>query len=400
MSADYSEKPDTESTSELFYKKIIYDNDSKTEGYDNLVDFNFGEKFLYGRVTPRFVPMEPAFGRYKTKPISRKQTEGANARAVNFVADAFAGLSQQFDRCALSKLIDTTDPFLSSLKIYKSYERPQGLYQKYQENYSTVFKQTLAQQNTQLENFDQFAKELMLSLERSAHTFPFTYPAYIKSRHCPITVSGLALEIADLDPNNDQDKIDSFIQSNNWEFYLNACRSYGFMVDRHIPWRLVADIGSSPMIEYASKYGANSTMKVLSTYYKPAYDFYYRSFKARLLRMYTRIKPTYIMKSEECKGKTISTTIQSVNYSLSSLGMKFSEEFFLETYFRIRFLEEESQFSEEEQNLMIDDLLEINASRSAIEAVAQFEKIINKPFDYRGSLSYIINRKKLLLATE
>jgi len=116
--------------------------------------------------------------------------------------------------------------------------------------------------------------------------------------------------------------------------------------------------------------------------------------------MYNRIKPTYITKMEECQGTTISTTTESANYTLPYLSLAYPEEFFLETYFRIRFMEEESQFSENEKNLMIDDLLEISLFQSPAQAVDQFEQILNKPFDYRGSLSYIINRNKLLLETE
>jgi hypothetical protein len=172
------------------------------------------------------------------------------------------------------------------------------------------------------------------------------------------------------------------------------------MVDRHIPWRLVADIGSSPMIQYASVYGSNSTPKVLASYYAPAYQSYYHTFKGQLLAIYNRIKPKYITKTHECNGNTISTTIRPADYTPAYLNLKFSEEFFLETYFKIRFMEEESQFSPEERLLLIDDLLEINRTHTPMRAVAQFEQILNKPFDYRGSLSYIIKRKKLLEAAE
>ena len=396
----YSENPEAESLTELFYKKIIYNNDSKTGGYSNLTDFNFGEKFLYGRVTPRFVPMEANFGRYGTKGVSNKEAQQSPSQVINFVADAFMDLSQQFQTHVLRQQIDTTDTFLSTLKVYKAYEKPQVLYQGYQGSYITAFEGRLRGQSTKIENFDHFIKELMRALKGSARTFPFTYPGYIKSRQCPISVSGLAIEIANLDPNNDQEKIDNFIQSNNWEFYLNACRSCGFMVDRHIPWRIVADIGSSPMIEYAANYATPSTTAVFINYYAPAYLSYYEGFKERLLIMYNRIKPAYITKTEECQGTTVASTVQSANYSLSYLKLAFPEEFFLETYFRIRFMEEESHFSEVEKKLLIDDLLEINASQSALKAVEQFEQILNKPFDYRGSLSYIINRNKLLLETE
>ena len=72
-------------------------------------------------------------------------------------------------------------------------------------------------------------------------------------------MSGLAVEIAAIDASNDDEKINLFTKSKNWEFYLNACRSYGFMVDQMAPWRLVADIGSSEMIKYARRYGMTAT---------------------------------------------------------------------------------------------------------------------------------------------
>ena len=35
-------------------KKLIYFSKSENEEYKNLIDFNFGEKFLYGRVRRDF----------------------------------------------------------------------------------------------------------------------------------------------------------------------------------------------------------------------------------------------------------------------------------------------------------------------------------------------------------
>ena len=40
----------------------------------------------------------------------------------------------------------------------------------------------------------------------------FTYPAYVKSKDCPINVSGLAIEIAAIDPNNDKENMIIFIR--------------------------------------------------------------------------------------------------------------------------------------------------------------------------------------------
>ena len=51
------------------------------------------------------------------------------------------------------------------------------------------------------------------------------------------------------------------------------------MVDRHIPYRLVADIASGPMLTYAQKYGATSTDIILNAGYQRAHRYYFGIFK-------------------------------------------------------------------------------------------------------------------------
>ena len=89
----------------------------------------------------------------------------------------------------------------------------------------------------------------------------------MKNRRTPITITGLAIEIADVNAANDNAKMELFANSINWEFYLTAARSFGFMVDLDVPWRLVADIGSSVMLS-ASRYGASTTDDVLNQYFE------------------------------------------------------------------------------------------------------------------------------------
>jgi hypothetical protein len=54
-------------------------------------------------------------------------------------------------------------------------------------------------------------------------------------------------------------------------------------------------------------------------------------------------------------------------------------------------MEEESQFTANEQFQLIDDCLEIGRLNMA-KGVNIFERILNKTFDYTGSLDYIIRR--------
>ena len=394
MSTYYAEN-NNEGAKKLFYKRRIYNTDSTNASFTNLEDFR-AEKRLYGRVNRRFVPMvhPPRSGRLKAFPQAVNPQE--RVEALDFVVDAFNDLAQQFRKCAMTGKIDTTDKYLTNLVVHRAMLSPQTKYKISYNMWADAFHGTAKGGSTQIENFDMMAQQLLGAIGRGGLRRPFTFPAYVKSRRCPILVSGLAIEIADLDASNDDEKVNTFLNSNNWEFFLNACRTYGFMVDKEVPWRLVADIGSSPMIEYAAKYGANSTDRILNTYYGTAFVPYYTTFAQRLLNLYNRVKPRKIQYLEECGGKTILRRRDPQHYnSVDLLLSEYGSDYFITLYCQMRFAEEESQFTDNEKRLLIDDVLELSHLHSERTALNKFEIFLNKPFDYEGSLSYYSIKKKV-----
>lgn len=388
MSTYYKES-NAETTVELFDKKVIYDAKMMRyeETYSNVTNFNFAEKFLYGRVNRAFIPLQVVIPEY-LKGFSRANSPDKSMSALNFVVDAFNALAQQFTKCVALGKISADDPYLSSLLVYKAFESPTRLYRTYRNGYFAALSGAFKSRQSNIKNFDQFIDELRADLQRSTKAIPFTKTAFIKSRRCPINVSGLAVEIADINPTNDDKKINAFVNSKNWEFYLNACRTYGFMVDAAMPWRLVADIGSSAMLEYATKYRMSRTDMILWGPYEYAHRSYFDNFKNDLLTLYNMSTPNSILETEECNGKTITNIITPRKYNINQLDASYGEEYFLDLYFRIRFLEDESVFTEFEEEALIRDCMQIAQTKGVRKALYVFERIINKPFDYRGSLSY------------
>ena len=198
-------------------------------------------------------------------------------------------------------------------------------------------------------------------LETSTKELPFTYPGFIKSRYCPMTATGLVIEVSTESAASDEMKIKNFKESKNWQFYLNACRSYGFSVDSNNPWRLVADIGTPEMIQYAqtapnSNY--RSTSAVLASAYTPAHITYYENFKTILLELYDRIKTDYIH-VELCGDGTLRNNIvRPKQYSLSQFNTLYTERFCLENYMKIRLMEEKSApLTENEKQHLIRGLI-------------------------------------------
>ena len=394
--SDFFAENNTESTFNLFNKRVHYRFISGIAQYTNLIDF-IAEKMMYGRVSRLFVPIVIPRKSRNLKSLRATTRQESKMQALNFVVDAFSDLEQQFRKAAITKKIDTTDPYLTNIKVYKAYEDPRVRYQEYINKLKAVYRTNLTQTGTNIEDFDDFTKFLINTAKVSGIHTPLTFPAYVKSRRCPITVSGLAIEIADLNASNDDGKAQAFVDSNNWRFFVNAAATYGFMIDKNVPWRLVADIGSSPMIEYATRYGLTSTDRVLNIAYGKAHFSYYETFKTRLLNMYNFVKPQFIQYTEECNGRTVTRQKKSRNYqSVSYLQSIYPESYFIKLYCDIRFEEEESEFTENERRLLIDDVIEITNALNPVSAIDQFETILNKPFDYQGSLGYY-KRKSLAI---
>ena len=394
MSKLYAENND-EGSKNLFEKRNYYGSELSKTGYKNVVDFNFGEKFFYGRVNRVFVPvvLRPPIKRFK-KTIANELGMGA----IDFVVNAFNDMAQQFERCALYGSIDTSDPFLTNIKVYKAYQNPNNLYREHRDKYFNKIDAVFKDNDIKVRDFDDFIDKLMPVLQKTARRAPITKTGYIKSKSCSMLCSGLAIEIADIDPTNDQDKIDQFVKSNNWDFYLNACASYGFMVDKAMPWRIVADIGNnptrSPMLDYAaaSKYGADNPNSIISAYYSKVHRRYYQNFKSNILNFYNRVRLKNFLELEECEGQTISRLVEPASYTRDSFLMQYSDKDLLKIYFNIRVLEEETNMSSNQISLLVDDCNEIYDRSGIIAALDSFERIINEPFDKRGSLSYIKKR--------
>ena len=388
MSTFYKEN-NNETSLELFNKKLVYKSDVLKTGYPNLIDFTFAEKALYGKVGRTYIPIaaNPSLVGFKNFISSGNPRQ--NLQAIGFVVDAFEALAQQFKKAEQSGKIYSNDPNLTNLKVYKSYKSNNISYEEYQINFIKALKTNLNINN--IHNFQTFIKELLATVSIVTRTYPLSMPAYTKSKLNSLTNSGLALEIADAPYDNDDQKINDFVNSKNWEFYVNACNSYGFMIDINAPWRLIADLDSEAMMGYASAYGFRSTDGILALGFSTTHNRFYNQLPQQLLRLYNEMVPTHIPSFDECGSKIITTE----RYTLQSLQQKFSNDFFMKFYFDLRFSEEENTFSVAEKQRIIKDCLQLSRSSDNRTALGTFERYINQPFDYRGSLSYLIEAQRL-----
>ena len=378
-----------ETTIELFNKNILYEGRVFRSLSTNLVSFNFAEKALYGKVNRNFVPIVLNPNIAILQDFKSTAVPEQNLQALGFVVDAFEALAQQFKKAQQLGKINSDDQNLTNLKVFKTYKNYNISYQEYLNQFISALKSKINKEG--IYNFEGFIEELLNTISIVTKSYPMSMPAYIKSKSHSLTNTGLAIEIADAPYDNDEQKISEFITSKNWDFYVNACNSYGFMIDVNTPWRLIADIDSEAMLGYASQYGFTTTDSVLNLNFKNTHNEFFNSLPSLLLNLYNQIIPTFITTFDDCGLKKINTE----RYTLQSLNEKYSNDFFLKFYFRLRFSEEESKFSEAEKKKIIENCLQLSRSTNNRNALNIFERYVNQTFDYRGSLSYVNKVRKL-----
>ena len=386
----YYKEGNFESTRKLFNKGFVYKGLATSPADNNVVDFNFGEKTFYGRIRRDSTPIVPA-GPSVLKSIRSSNPDGSSPRAMNFVADIFDEMALQFQKCAQLNKISSTDPFLSNLIAYQGYINPSALYDDYRNVIFSMVEKYFINNNINVKTFEDLNYRFQDMAPYLIRTTRLTYPGFVKSRDCPILCSGLAIEIAtEQDFTNDDEKVKQFINSKNWEFFVNTCDTYGFMIDYNIPWRIVADIDSEIMRQSAARYGYMNPNDVLARAYKAAApDYLGNQMRLDLFNLYNRLKAEYWAEARTCSdGSIIQIPQSSRDYTWDEFKGKFGFKFFLELYLWLRLYEERPELSTEQQRRIVVDITTLSKS-SATKAIAIFEKTINKEFDKVGSFGYI-----------
>jgi len=258
-------KNSIKSSMQLYNEKNFYYNNVYPDGdlpwLEKPFDF-INENPLYGKVNLNgdyIIPKHALIGgTIQYERIIAVDTESYGAKAFDFVADAFNDL--RFNIRALVKLgqLSPTGP-IAKFEAKKGFI-DFGIVDKLQKDIhyfmfvSSFLSRPSVLDNRHkykelLHNSSDFTKFFLLYLKHFAKEAPFTKGSIINSFYMSPRATGLCLEIDDT-PYDDDQKKHAFITSPNFNIYRILARRYGFMVDRNVPWRLVADVRSFKMREY------------------------------------------------------------------------------------------------------------------------------------------------------
>ena len=348
------------SSNPMYFYRNKYMLESPAWGI-SVSDFQFSERIYYGKVDPQMFPVTLARSRTDNGAPTVRALKGSTSETpllcVDFVADAFNDMRKKFALASNANQISPDEPYLSNLVPYRSTE---GFFSQYSEYNKSLYDSFLLyldqiKVTMKIRTFNDFYPHFKSFVEHMSPDYPITKEGFIKSRYCSHYVSGLVIDICDKDPTKDEDKFENILSIPNWKFFKNAVTQYGFIIDKNIPWRLVADLGSPAMSHYLNNNDINSKdtlATIFETYYERAYETSFDAFLRNILSFYN----SFVQKSpryqdfddenEKEEVKSISCKRELRPPTVENIDILRDEPHFMYLYLYFRNLEEGNKLPE------------------------------------------------------
>ena len=335
----------------------------------SVVDFNFAERTLYGRVDEGLSVVVPNQDSLKTIVSQASKT---TVTLMNFVADAFSDFEKTFERARNSGKIRQNDPYLSFPQVYNAYQNPKDLYEKYFSTIMREFEQSFRDE-TKIVTPQDYFRSFLSYINKITPMFPITYTAWQRSRYSSMFTSGLAIDLAGLAIDNDELK-ENFINSENFDFYKNSCIKHGFSIVKNSPWVIISDLDSPASSLYHTNYNLSSVSQIFSTNFLSTSEFDIEYLKQNLFNSYNNFASSFPYRKtfDICNNKLKLNNEYRYTININNFNNIFNNNYILEYYNNIRYFEEDTSFSISDRNKF---------SKNA--------KNLQKTFDISRAIGYI-----------
>jgi len=379
-------------STELFYQRLRYSqrafSRSSTSLYLHPVrDFNFAEYMLYGRINKSHNPI--SLLKNNLKKINKVNDSKTEVRALNFVADAFGQVVQEFQRASVQGKLDSSDPFLYDLKAYKAHVDLQTVYNNYRNSLKRVFFDVFLtdKRNQRILNFRSFVPIFLEYVTDLIGSSVVTSTAFTTTKFCPPSVSGLVISVSDLNPSKDEDK-EAFISSPNFGYYLEVLKKHGFFVNKNRPWELVADIASPFMLQYAAAYGTNTEDDVLRSYYQRLGGSDVEELKRFAFELYNELSLTRRFVRTMVNNRKARVCRKPITFE--EVDQIYAENYWLDKYIDIRYAEQESPISQGDIVSLKKNVPSYLATQGMRATLALINDKLNGFANYSGSFSKVV----------
>ena len=231
-------------------------------------------------------------------------------------------------------------------------------------------------------DFKSFLKVFESFVVASCPYSVFTLKNYLVSRFCDPMVTGMMVEVGKGDASDDAVKYSEFINDPNYPTLVEEAAYYGFIVDKHVPWRLVANPNSDYMRKSLSKHGFSSLSQFFSEVYVDPTATGFEMFLKMLQRMYYHLianSPQYMVTDHSRGSSTTSIKFrEKINFrNPKEIMDAMGDELTLKLYSFLRVREKNLDFSQAKFDSLVKKALDFK-----------------KQVDLRSAIVYIDDRTK------
>ena len=236
----------------LFYREKAFE---QIEGQDfGLLDM-WTSVLQFGKTDLDGLPIYPS--EYYLKQVTSAVDQ--NIFAINFVVDAFEEMVfnvEDYIRKAGSilELGALEGSTIFPLNVKKAWQSPTALYHEHvSAMYESFTNDYLSNKHSKVLVFEHFVKYFIDFCHNAAEEVPIFFSSFMESIYCPLNINGYTIEIDDAPCDNDQLKFVDFIDTPLFEIYRRFAITHGFMIDKNVPWRLIANFNHPKMKSAAQK---------------------------------------------------------------------------------------------------------------------------------------------------
>ena len=352
------------------FETQAYDQPNAGDGV--IKDITFYERLYYGTIDNNDYSVVP-------KEDKIVLTIGGK-RVINFVNDAFRLMKKRIEAAYQFNNIAGSNPYILNFTPYQAYTPPD-------DSYKIILQNVLVNYNTieipnrvglsSITSFEDYVKNFIKIISNEIKDGYYTQTKWCRSPMASVFNSGLAISIADLKKGEDQQKINEFIDNEDFDYYLKLALNSGFSVSKDSPWVLVFDLASAGAAPFLQPYNVRTLDNIFKEYYNRTelndiillrnilYKYYNKFILENRIERINKVN----CKKSYTEYKTREPLL------LEQFDKQYPEEWFLDHYIDLRNAEEGAPYQQQ-----------------SLASIKKIAKNYYKSLDRSSALSYIASR--------
>lgn len=316
-----------------------------------------GKNSLYGLINKDLNVVLPSSNYMQALPSG----DDKKYYAMDFVVEAFNQMNAYLSTGVISGKLTKDSPFFN-LKAYNGYTDPNASIEANQIKAITEFKKKVINSlelSSKIKDVASFNKNFLLLLKdliKNHH--PISKSATVLRNNFKSFSSGLIIDVAKDKADNDQIKFDKYLSKNDFLVFAEACKRFGFLIDKNVPWRIMADVNSPAMIEstgnhngYMRRYNISDVNDLFSKRYFPIlFDelFHLKNFFFNAYNSLVRDYPYYEIDYKKLSGCDFNnqTIFKRETLTRQQYFNNFPDTYWMRVFVYIRNYEESKNFSQ------------------------------------------------------